>query len=119
MEVIEGEVRGGPCGSTRCTATETRTVRHDIVVGGTLVWSASGAHSGYLAGEARSRGLFLVIDGARALLGRPGPSAPQAFRSVGDRPPTLEGGYRVDGARALLGRLFGPQTIHASAAPRN
>jgi hypothetical protein len=66
VEVIEGEVRGGPCGGGKCTATATRTVRHDIVVGGTLVWSASGAHSAYLAGEARSRGLFLVIDGARA-----------------------------------------------------
>lgn len=66
VEVIEGEVRGGPCGGGRCTAAVTRAVRHDIVVGGTLVWSASGAHNGYLAGEAKGPGLFLVIDGARA-----------------------------------------------------
>jgi hypothetical protein len=66
VEVVEGEVRGAPCGGGQCTAAITRSVRHDIVVGGTLVWSASGAHSGYLAGDAQGRGLFLVMDGARA-----------------------------------------------------
>lgn len=66
VEVLEGEVRGGPCGGGRCSPHVTRRARHDVFVGGTLVWSASGAHSGYLAGDASSRGLFLVIDGARA-----------------------------------------------------
>lgn len=66
LEVVEGVVRGGPCGGGRCTPEVTRRARHDIVVGGTLVWSASGAHSGYLAGDAKDRSLFLVVDGARA-----------------------------------------------------
>jgi len=35
-------------------------------VGGTLVFSADGAHTGYVAGRASSRELFLMVDGARA-----------------------------------------------------
>lgn len=66
VEVLEGAVRGGPCGGGRCTPEVTRRARHDLVVGGTLAWSASGAHSGYLAGAAAGRSLFVVIDGARA-----------------------------------------------------
>jgi hypothetical protein len=59
-----------------------------------------------------------VIDGARALLGRPGVSAPQVFQPAGSSRPTL-GAYRIDGARALLQRSFGPKAAHANSALRN
>jgi hypothetical protein len=65
IEVIEGAVSGGPCGGGHCKPVEERSSRHDVIVGGTLVFSADGAHSGFLAGQAADRKLFLVIDGAR------------------------------------------------------
>lgn len=64
--VIEGVVEGGPCGEGRCSPRVTRTMHHDVVVGGTLVFGELGAHSGYLAGQALGRRLFLMIDGERA-----------------------------------------------------
>jgi len=60
-----------------------------------------------------------VIDGARALLGRPGLSAPQVFQPAGSSRPTLGGAHRIDGQRALLGRSFGSRTTHPSSALRN
>lgn len=45
-----------------------------------------------------------VIDAARALLGRPGVSAPQVFPPAANSRPTLGSAYRIDGERALLGR---------------
>ncbi len=60
-----------------------------------------------------------VIDGAQALLGRPGVSAPQVYQPAGSSRPTLGGADSIDGERALLGRSFGPKTTHANAALRN
>jgi len=60
-----------------------------------------------------------VIDGAQALLGRSGVSAPQVVPLAGSSRPTLGGAYRIEGARALLGRSFGPKTTHANSALRN
>ena len=60
-----------------------------------------------------------VIDGARALLGRPDVSAPQVFQPAGSSRPTLGGAYRIDGQRALLGRSFGPKATHANSALPN
>lgn len=60
-----------------------------------------------------------VVDGARALLGQSGVSAPQVFQPVGSSRLTLGGAHRIDGARALLGRSFGPKTTRANSALRN
>ena len=60
-----------------------------------------------------------VIDGAQALLGRPGVSAPQVYQPAGSSRPTLGGADSIDGERALLGRSFGPKTTRANPALRN
>jgi hypothetical protein len=66
VAVIEGSVSGGPCGGGRCAPAPERSRVHDVVVGGTLVFSDDGRHSGYLAGRAADRELFLMVDGAMA-----------------------------------------------------
>ncbi|MEZ4295583.1 MAG: hypothetical protein R3B70_11455 [Polyangiaceae bacterium] len=68
VAVAMGEVRavgGGECGEGRCRPEVTRTVVQDVVIGGTLRWSGSSKHSGYLAGDSAARRLFLVVDGER------------------------------------------------------
>jgi hypothetical protein len=60
-----------------------------------------------------------VVDGARALLGEAGSSQPQAFPSAGSPRATLEGAYRSDAEKALLGRSFGPRAPRPSSALRN
>jgi hypothetical protein len=65
VSVVEGVAVGGPCGEGRCSPVVTRTSVFDTVVGGTLVFSESGAHSGYLAGQVIGHRLFLVMDGVR------------------------------------------------------
>ncbi len=60
-----------------------------------------------------------VIDGARALLSRPGVSDAQVFQPAATSRATLKGAYRIDGQRALLGQSFGPKTAHTTSAPRN
>jgi hypothetical protein len=60
-----------------------------------------------------------VIDGARALLGQPGASAPQAFRSAGSGRATLGDAFRFDGERALLGWSSGPRATRANSALRH
>jgi len=60
-----------------------------------------------------------VIDGARALLGRPGVSAPPVFQPAGSSRPAVGGAYRIDGERALLGKSPGPGTTHANSERRH
>ena len=61
-----------------------------------------------------------VVDGARALLGRPpSVSAPQVFAPGGSSRWTLGSEYRIDGEHALLGRSFGPKSTPANSALRN
>ncbi len=65
VAVREGVVEGGPCGEGRCSPVVKRTSVFDTVIGGTLVFSESGAHSGYLAGQVIGHRIFLVMDGVR------------------------------------------------------
>lgn len=66
VRVVEGVILGGPCGEGRCAPFVKRKSQYDTVVAGTLVFSDSGAHSGYLAGQQIGHRLFLVRDGERA-----------------------------------------------------
>lgn len=53
-----------------------------------------------------------VIDGARALLGRPGAGDPQVFHPAEATRSAVVGAYRVDGLRALLGSSFEPKAAN-------
>lgn len=58
-----------------------------------------------------------VIDGARALLSRPGAGDPQVFHAVGATRFAVVGAYGVDGRRALLG--YSLESKAANCAVRN
>ncbi|MBK8254268.1 MAG: hypothetical protein IPK82_16570 [Polyangiaceae bacterium] len=62
-ELVVANITGKECGEGRCSAAVERSVRHDVILGGTPAWSRAGEHFGYIAGNASSRLLMLMIDG--------------------------------------------------------